>query len=289
MNKEPVVVLGVSTFGSIDSPTYIDHIKLATSGLVSGICVAEGALLPLSRNICVANCFQEYPNFTHLFLVDSDVTNLKPELLKALVECDKDVVSAIYPTRQPPFFPVCYETHYPALFKELEKPQAERGLIETTGVATGCTVIKREVLEALAPDWFNLDRRPRETFVDELNKLLEDNQHLDKLELFKIGVKAGLNAHHGTSIVGEDYNFSEKATRMGFKCYLHSGFYVGHTGRVTYDLRDWLEFIQMSKPELRLNFRSLIWKEGERGRTIQGTSETNPIASSPNTPRILRD
>jgi len=259
-NEKINLVVGMSIFNSIEPTTTIDLCHLATSGLVNGIVISEGALLPNSRNICVKGAFRDHPAFTHLLLIDNDINNIKVEMVRDLIAADKDIIGPIYCSRNPPFFPIAKPETQHLIGEQLTKPQNEREIIECQGFGTGCMLIKRKVLEATGPDWFTLDRRPRETFFSELNEFLEKNQDLDKLAMFQAGVKLGLNAHLGTDVVGEDYNFCEKAIRMGFKCFLHSGYYVGHVGRVTYDLRDWIAFNEKTPDELRLHHQTLIWR-----------------------------
>jgi len=246
------IIVCYCCFDSVKASTCFELSILCGSGAVHGVIQASGSYLPMCRNSAVASAFDQYPDFTHLLLVDADSKGVTPELVNRLSRANKDIVSAVYVGRKPPFPPVMKEEDVSLLLKEFEKPLPERSVIEVAGVGFGCCLISRAVFDRtreVSPEgnvlWFTFDRPPRESFWEEVDGDLEHLQKNGK-DAYKAGLEKGLYAHIGSPFTGEDYAFCNAAKKVGFSVYLDTGCYIGHVGDTSYDVRDWLEFIRFS-------------------------------------------
>uniref|UniRef100_A0A6M3L261 Glycosyltransferase n=1 Tax=viral metagenome TaxID=1070528 RepID=A0A6M3L261_9ZZZZ len=132
--------------------------------------------------------------YTHLFFMDSDNVYKAGTLVK-LLSHDVDVVGGVYVKKIQP--------HYVTVFRRNEKglyhffPPQE--LCEVDALATGCMLIKREVLERLKPPWFYY--KPSEIR----------------------GYEWATNT--------EDMTFCENVKASGMKIYVDGSVHVGHVGK----------------------------------------------------------
>jgi len=101
----------------------------------------------------VVNYFQKFTKHTHLLFIDSDNIPLSNPL--KMVELGLDVVGGVYPMWKGDHFEwsamkIGQDGKY-----RMPPPEERNGVQEVDSIATGCMMIKREVLEAIkAP--FNL-------------------------------------------------------------------------------------------------------------------------------------
>lgn len=154
----------------------------------------SGPLIGRARNQIVQATLQT--EATHLWFVDTDVV-FEPDIIDKLIRADKPIVSAHYMgIRDSTTFPVGNikfpDGHWEkASYKTLK---GRKGVREVTGVGMGCTLIKREVLEALGtgPLW---------PFAESLD---------------------------GDEMLGEDITFCVRAGEKGFSSWLHLDAKVGH-------------------------------------------------------------
>lgn len=245
------IVLAMCAWDSVKPSTAMQLIRLSTCGVFKAVMFSHGALLPKNRNLIVHNIFAHNTDFTHVLFVDADVNDIPPDLIQMLVEANKPIISPVTTQRKIPFAPHMYPEDIDQLVKQMEKPQEAREIIKVKGIGFGCTLIKREVLENTAeqtesgPIWFDMDRIPREDLDKEANLKLELLAAEEKTpeEYFKAGLIMGLTAHVGTNFIGEDYKFCIRAKRAGYDTFVHTGLYIGHIGEQTYDIRDWVEWI----------------------------------------------
>lgn len=104
-----------------------------------------------------------------LYLDDDHV--LQKDTLKRLLEADKDVISAHYTRRKPPYSPVIMESELPDnkgfLWKGLGPD--ERGIISCAAVGAGCLLVKTKVLKALEPPYWTLGQISKDSWGDDLD------------------------------------------------------------------------------------------------------------------------
>ena len=144
-----------------------------------------------ARNSCVHEMLQG--DWTHLFFMDSDMVFPKGTL-KKLLKHDKDIVGGFYVIKRNDFHPTVfalgqrpggkYLTEWVNDFREVE------------AIATGCLLIKREVLEKIPAPWF---------------EYVWDEEAKGKM-------------------VTEDIIFCEKAKDIGYKVYCDGTIKCGHVG-----------------------------------------------------------
>lgn len=239
--NEPKVVLGMAVLdfkfpcvaNLLESIQYLD-----------GFLISPGALLPNSRNHCVANAYEKFPDFTHMLFIDDDMCNFGPAHMQKLLfntikEPYADVCSALVTFRTPPYNIV-------ANFKDTE-PVLEyiqtRAVVPVTHVGMAFTMIKREVFDAIREDtpdgpvWFTMDREPRENFdvevadfIHEVMKETDNAQTYSLREVLHRAILLGQTSHLNTHLVGEDIAFCKRANKAGFKIYVDCGVPVGHMG-----------------------------------------------------------
>lgn len=103
-----------------------------------------------------------------LYLDDDHV--LKPDTLRRLLNADKDVISAHYIRRLPPFWPVIMDSELPnGTFTWKQLHPGERGIIKAAAVGAGCLLVKRKVLEALEPPYWTLGQIHPASWGDDLH------------------------------------------------------------------------------------------------------------------------
>ena len=103
-----------------------------------------------------------------LYLDDDHL--LRPDTLMKLLAANKDIISAHYTQRQPPFNPVLMEAELPSgafIYKQLN-PQ-EKGIISVAAAGAGCLLVKRKVLEALEPPYWTLGQLHPASWGDDLH------------------------------------------------------------------------------------------------------------------------
>ena len=135
----------------------------------------------------------------YLFWLDSDMV-FDPQILKRLIEADKDIISGLYFKRCPPYTPVIYKTlrerEDKSTILETYEDYPENSIFEVEGAGFGCMLIKGEVMADIAAqqgDWFT----PRE--------------HM-----------------------GEDLAFCYRARLSGYHIFCDSAVKLGHVGSLIY-------------------------------------------------------
>ena len=191
----------------------------------------------LARNLVVESALKD-PDVTHVFFMDSDMQFHTDSLIR-LVQRDKPVVGGIYFSRTETPVPHAYAFHhedpegedcplgfdhsehqrgrwYRPLHKEFAAfvkrhpeyatepmcavlPQTPDTLVEADAMATGCLLIKRDVLEAVGYPWFR---------------------------------------NHEHSAGGEDFFFCERARALGFPIYADFSVQCTHEYRYLFIARD---------------------------------------------------
>lgn len=126
---------------------------------------------------------------------------MPPDLFDRLHAHGKDVITARYHVRRPPYHPNLYVAH----------PLAQAGHFKTVHYGTGCfeidrggagaLLIQRRVLEAIGDDWFRYQRNPTEHEPNDFS-------------------------------VSEDFWFYEQAQKAGFTCWADWDTEVWHLATV---------------------------------------------------------
>lgn len=160
------------------------------------------SLISLGRSIMLNRAMQD-PNWTHVLWIDADL-RFQPEYIHSMILDDKDIVGGFYPKKGLPIdfasspFPGGEDTEH---------------LFETTFVATGFMLIKREVITAM-------------------------NEHYrEELSFYYQGTEGAVHLFHpiidqdmGKLFLTEDYAFCKRARDIGFKCYMSKRFELPHIG-----------------------------------------------------------
>ena len=161
--------------------------------------------------------FLANPEYTHLFMVDSDVA-WAPGSMVRLVEHDVDFVAALYPARSDPLvFP----------FRSKNEPGeavvfdiTDKGLIELWGVPAGFMCMKRAMLEKMVKEYdhtvFNVDLRK-----------IPVTRAWDLFETYRL-------PDEPLCKLSEDYAFCQRWRDIGGKVLVDPSIAMGHTGLKTF-------------------------------------------------------
>lgn len=215
-----------------------------------GCSLSTMSLLPYVRNSVIRQLLTQNPEFTHLILIDDDMADFEIEHIKALIDADEPIISALLCMRRPPYTLV----GLPLDIKQDDvlKYMKEQSIVEVDHTGMAFTCIKREVIDALreetpnGPIWFNMDREERDSFhVEYYDRLIEWRKRIlaeESLhEIFIDAVTFGQTSHLTANLLGEDVSFCRKAAKFGYKSYVHCGIVVGHVGTQPYTVRDTLK------------------------------------------------
>lgn len=103
-----------------------------------------------------------------LYLDDDHI--LCPDTLTRLLAADKDIISAHYTQRTPPFNPVLMSTELPSgafLWKQLHP--GESGIISVAAAGAGALLVKTKVLEAIGAPYWTLGQISPASWGDDLH------------------------------------------------------------------------------------------------------------------------
>lgn len=128
---------------------------------------ARGAVISENRNNITAEALKH--NLDWILYLDDDQI-LTQDVLMKLLEADKDVISAHYIQRQPPFNPVLMETELPnGTFIRKTLDPNEKGIIEVAAAGAGCLLVKTKVIKALEPPYWTLGQINSASWGDDLH------------------------------------------------------------------------------------------------------------------------
>lgn len=128
---------------------------------------ASGAVISENRNKITQAALDRGADWV-LYLDDDHV--LQADTLYKLLDAEKDIISAHYVKRKPPFNPVLMQGKVNSggfLWKQLGA--AERGIIEVDAAGAGCLLVRRRVLEALKPPYWTLGQINPASWGDDLD------------------------------------------------------------------------------------------------------------------------
>lgn len=151
--------------------------------------IARGAVISENRNAITQQALEIGADWV-LYLDDDHV--LPPCALMDLLSTNKDVISALYTQRQPPFNPVLMDHRLDSgsyLWKQMDS--ADRGIIKVAAAGAGCLLVRRKVLEALKPPYWTLGQINPASW-------------------------------------GDDLDFCRRVTDAGFDIYCHTRVAIGH-------------------------------------------------------------
>ncbi|GEM_PF-618086 len=150
-----------------------------------------------------------------MLFLDADMTfppDLIPRLIQDMRETGPAVISGLYFKKAPPFPPVSANKIFSRDEQKMFPVEIDSGhpdsmghLVECDVVGMGAALISREVLEAIAPPWFE----------------------------YEVYQKTGERT------VTEDVPFCRKAKQAGFKIYTDLGLECGHITAITVTRRHW--------------------------------------------------
>jgi hypothetical protein len=160
------------------------------------------SLISLGRSIMLNRVMRD-PNWTHVLWIDADL-RFRPEYIHSMVLDDKDIVGGFYPKKG-----------LPIDFASSPCPGGEdtEHLFETTFVATGFMLIKREVITAMI-----------EHYREELSFYYQGTE--GAVHLFHPIIDKEMN----DLFLTEDFAFCKRARAIGFKCYMSKRFELPHIG-----------------------------------------------------------
>ena len=142
----------------------------------------RGLPWPVARNSLVKEALKE-PKVTHLMWIDSDIVFENPgdpnQAIANLIAADVPIVSGVYRARKKDGF--CYSMwiEVPSGFVPVE--QWSGNFIEVSVVGFGCTLVKREVFEAIPYPWFEW---AHESPSEDFNFCLKAAEHGYKINVF---------------------------------------------------------------------------------------------------------
>jgi GT2 family glycosyltransferase len=176
--------------------------------LPCGFMSVERQRVDKARNAMVMECLNK--GFDYLFIVDDD-NPIPHDTLEKFLEDDKDIVSAPILGRNPDVngkHPLCcfysqkvkVDNKDLLLYKPIEKFREEGYLHKVDAVGTGCLLIKRKVLEALAKEY--KDGVFEFGDIKFKKKITVDGKEYDRRTM------------------SEDAEFSERAIKAGFEIWV---------------------------------------------------------------------
>jgi len=152
------------------------------------------------RNAIVHKLLQHPASYSHLLFLDADMVWPTDVLTRMLAHHERDVISALYCLKGGTHAPVAmlnpqWNDHIGAEVYDFDTDYREglSDVREVEVVGMGCTLIRREVLEALKNPWFHYDK----------------------------------NAD-GWPVVSEDVPFCRKAREAGFRVWFDRSIKCGH-------------------------------------------------------------
>ncbi|NIM46670.1 MAG: hypothetical protein GTN40_00725 [Candidatus Aenigmarchaeota archaeon] len=204
MNNKKRVSLCIPLTNTINSDFFLNFLNIINENITKyDIRLVFSKRFPLdaARNELVEKALLENPDY--LWFIDSDML-IPPNTLDNLFAKDKDIISALYFQRKPPYRPVVCMKNKEGKYKLLDFVKLN-ALHEVDIVGFGCVLVKKEVFEKLKERGYN-------TFFE------FKNIHTDIVEQ-----------------LNEDMTFCENAKKEGFKVFLDTSIVCKHIGEIIVD------------------------------------------------------
>lgn len=257
--------------------------------------VNGSSLLPHTRNEAVRQAILRRPHFTHLILVDSDMTGLYTPEVRRLVEHDVPIVGPICTHKVDPYNPTVWAgDSWEAVYEELDKENP--GLVPRMWIGTGCVCLRRDVIDAMAIrcqaaglndkgdldhgfTWFRTgrdltvdwERRRNEAIAWGARRtceiLIEKGKTGEQIEPGDFAAthaemfEQALAVFNDAQTSGEDLEFGLRALAKGFPSYVDCGIQLGHLGLRARGIPDHVKaqnvHIKRKLPPIRTNSRMI--------------------------------
>jgi methyltransferase family protein len=182
----PKVLIGVPTQENAKYAAFYDYWNQIDRFEGTLHMFSRGQSPAKNRNMMIQGALDN--DCTHVLFLDDDMI-FKPDILKKLIEHDKDVVTGLYPMRNFPHYPVAFDKRFANGFNRHVhlKPEVN-GLVEITNCGFGCVLIKTEVFKALKKPWVTLGE-------------LEADGWCDDIAFFNKVADAGFKMYCDTSVI----------------------------------------------------------------------------------------
>jgi hypothetical protein len=257
----------------------LDNIKPATIfGLfnlmpaIKGVFCSTGCLLPFNRNQLIHNLFESLDNYSHILFIDSDTCGFNIQTLQSLYNSDKDIISPIMVSRNPPFNPIhsylpdgdC--KNHQQFFERLSRKDS-KGCIKVRSTGMAFTLIKCEIFKKVSSPWFHHDRRPRISFIEERQSFInsvkgKEIEEIEEIEeIIDKSINLGRTCHKGTSVIGEDVAFCDEARRFGYETWINCDYYISHIGETKFNIRDTVSFLNDPTLKSRMEQLTYVWEK----------------------------
>lgn len=195
--------------------------KLATHSDIIGRVSVEHTEIIEARNLLVQKVEEEFPNYTHILFVDSDMT-FSTEDYETIMQAHVGISSGIAVKRlsdksPPAYLPLSGDpTDHVPLIKSLQRVPAVP--IPVKGVGMAFTLVAKQVFDAVGRE-STTNPGKREWFWTE--HVIDEDSHKE---------------FH----LSEDYAFCRRAREFGFDIILHPSVMIGHLDTVPLSIKDWL-------------------------------------------------
>lgn len=160
------VMIATPTTEGIRNASFIDYRDNLIKPMGSVISSIHAQSPALSRNLMIQKALEW--KCTHIFFLDDD-TAPYPDTLERLLVHDKDVVTALYLSRQYPHEPFIFDSvGADGYCNRRYLTDDVHGLIPVVNAGLGCVLIKIEVFKALQRPWVRLGELDPEQWCDDI-------------------------------------------------------------------------------------------------------------------------
>jgi len=204
--------------------------------------VVDWYLIDEARNDAIRKTQQSGFEPDYYFFLDADHLP-DNNTIQQLIHADKDIISAIYFSRSPPYYPVIRNINKDGSFYIPTELQPN-SIVPVDTAGAGCLLVKRKVIDTIPDPWFKVSQ-------DEVK-----------------------------GIIGEDLYFFMKAKEYGFQAYVDTSCVCKHWG-ATIDEKPWNYYHKMGWYEQNKTHRPKInWDKRcancELGHILWDTLGKNP-------------
>lgn len=253
--NDPRVALAICMRNQVSSSFILAFLELRYHPNIRTYVFGKGTLLPMARNQVLNQL--DLNIFTHVLMIDDDMSKFTQAHLSRLLELDLDVVGATCVLKEPPH-QVAGQLYNPqAMITELENQDINaRKPQEAKAIGTAFVLIKTEVLRKTYEEtsegeklWFTMDRMQRINIKQDALQIIKQLPEYPTEDDYLDLVQFGIDAHKGTPLLGEDISFCWNVKQAGFKIWIDPGTVIAHIGEYEYDIKDAEQWNQLSSQE----------------------------------------